>query len=112
MENDVIILKTCSKCKQSKSIDFFTKDKNTKDGLRPSCKDCVAAYDKGRYEKNKRASHDKRNEQRKKQRVICKKLVLTHLKEHGCVDCGEKDPIVLEFDHVRGIKTNNICHMI
>jgi len=34
-----------------------------------------------------------------------------YLKVHACVDCGEQDPLVLEFDHVRGRKKGNIAQM-
>jgi hypothetical protein len=42
-------------------------------------------------------------------RVPCE--IVDWLKEHGCLDCGEKNPIVLEFDH-RGDKEHNISHMV
>jgi len=34
------------------------------------------------------------------------------LLSHPCVDCGEPDPIVLDFDHVRGEKFLGIAELI
>ena len=38
--------------------------------------------------------------------------ILEYLKTHPCVDCGESDPVILEFDHVRGEKKFNISHVL
>ena len=34
-----------------------------------------------------------------------------YLRANPCVDCGERDIVVLEFDHVRGEKKYNLSQM-
>ena len=45
-------------------------------------------------------------------RQRAKDFVAAYLSEHPCVDCGETDPTVLTFDHVRGKKSNDIASMV
>ena len=41
-----------------------------------------------------------------------RKFAYEYCEENPCVDCGESDPIVLEFDHCKGIKTKAVSTMI
>ena len=49
------MLKTCSKCKESKDLSEFSKDKSRKDGLTVWCKICKKVY----RQINKKAISDK-----------------------------------------------------
>ena len=48
----------------------------------------------------------------KKARDRVRTHINTHLKVNPCVDCGETDPIILEFDHVTGTKDFNISDAV
>ena len=46
-------------------------------------------------------------------RSIKRQAVFEYFQKHWCIDCGERDPIVLEFDHVdRTKKVNTVSAMI
>jgi len=67
----------------------------------------AAHYQKHKEQYKKRAKRRNRN-QRKWAREFIRR-VKTIL---SCVDCGESNPIVLEFDHVCGEKIKNIADMV
>lgn len=88
-----------------KPLDEFNKNKYKKDNRQAKCKKCQRYYHTNIwYPRNRRKHIDRVVERKKKSR---KKHFLKILKEYfskGCIDCGEKDNRVLEFDHVRGEK--------
>jgi hypothetical protein len=49
---------------------------------------------------------------KKRRRQRAREYVYSYLATHFCVDCGENDPIVLEFDHVRGVKTCSVSDLL
>lgn len=100
--------KICPKCGDSKDLDDFAwRDK--KRGRRSSeCRDCHKRYRQDYYHKNRTKTL---REVKVRKRELRRKMYL-YLTEHPCVDCGEIDPILLDFDHVRGKKTMGISKMV
>lgn len=100
--------KQCCTCKISKSEDSFSKCARMSDGLQPRCKQCAAAYFAANRDKVLPLIHARKKQLSKEKREI----IWNHLQEHPCVDCGETDPLVLDFDHVRGEKRGNVSSMV
>ncbi len=51
------------------------------------------------YEQNREKMIARAREHTKRKRVELRAWVRDYLATHPCVDCGEADPLVLEFDH-------------
>ncbi len=100
--------KTCSKCKQEKDRSEFHKNSKKLDGLQVWCKSCAIAARTDYYKRHskKEAEYDKQRKQENAERVQ------EYLSAHPCVDCGEADLIVLDFDHVRGEKEAAISNAV
>lgn len=93
--------KVCSKCKISKNKSEFRVNKSKKDGLQNYCIPCDKENQKQWYLKNSEKHREKNSKRTKETTKISRQYVLDHLKDHHCVECGEADPIVLEFHHLR-----------
>lgn len=91
-------MKKCSKCKEDH------------EGSSSYCKKCSNEIHREQYELDPKYKERKRLQ---KQEFTNKnrKYVYEYLCNHSCIDCGEYDPIVLEFDH-RDNKFKGVSDMI
>jgi hypothetical protein len=91
--------KKCSKCEIEKPLEEFSKKSKT--SLRSRCKECMKVYLKEHYLNNKEYYIKKALYHNKRYKKNNQQFVWDYLKDHPCIDCGESDPIVLDFDHFR-----------
>jgi hypothetical protein len=97
----------CGRCEQVKSVEEFAWRRQDRDQRDNYCRPCRAAYKQEHYALN-RARYI-RSAQERKRAVVAERVayLLDFFRSHPCVDCGEDDPLVLEFDHL-GEKEFNI----
>jgi transposase len=117
-------VKECIDCHVEKPLDQFP---SRWDNGRPSgrCRPCWNAYQRGYAARNRAASKADQKRSREKRKAVHgtravpsetmlpfrhrNRAILWVLKERGgCVDCGTKDPRVLQFDHVDGAKVKDL----
>jgi hypothetical protein len=102
-----LYMKICTECKETKPLEEFQKRSSSKDGHTNLCKPCKRSYDNNHYNNSHtRKEYIRSNQDRREKET--NKYIVEYLLTHPCVDCGESDIIVLEFDHVRGDKRGNI----
>lgn len=95
LTNDICLyMKECIICHRS-DVEFH-KNKSKPDGLQNTCKFCKKIQG-AQYFQDTKGHHKNLNKKRKRK---IRQYILDYLKFHSCVDCGETDPIVLEFDHI------------
>lgn len=89
--------KRCPNCGWSKPLDAFHQSSRSRDGRQSWCRDCNKQESAARY----RANPDGQRRQNERLRRRNRAFIQSYLAEHPCLDCGEADPVVLEFDHLR-----------
>lgn len=79
----------------------------------PDCPDMIdAEYHRNWYHSQTpewKAAKIAQTVKRRKERY---EFVWAYKSEHPCVDCGEADPIVLDFDHIGDDKLGNIADLV
>jgi len=98
--------KRCSRCGATKPVAEFHRDRSRKDGLQNYCRDCNSEVAKAYHATHSQHCRDRIRGRSKRLKDENRRRIVEYLLEHPCVDCGEDDPVVLEFDHLRDKKLN------
>ncbi len=93
-------IQKCYRCGDMKPADEFAWRRKLKGRRDSFCRRCRAAYKREHYADNRQRYI--REACVRKQRLAIERTgyLLQFFRRHPCADCGESDPVVLEFDHL------------
>lgn len=101
----------CSRCGQSKNDSDFSWKNKSKNQKQSACKPCCRESQKRHYlkfpRKRSKTDVDKRLHRINKNT----QLIIDYKKTNPCIECGENNPIFLDFDHIRD-KKYNVSNML
>lgn len=91
----------CARCQARKPAEDFAWRRIAKGQRDTYCRPCRAAYKQEHYAKNKQRYIEAANRRNRLLRTERTEWLVEYFRSHPCVDCGEADPVVLDFDHLR-----------
>lgn len=94
------LTRVCARCHGEQPIEAFPIKIKARGTRRSYCLPCCREYGKEDYRRNKPSYLAKNVTARVRQRQSNRDVAYEYLVIHPCVDRGEPDPVVLDFDHV------------
>ena len=105
--------KKCGSCALVKPLSMFPFKNKALRRRGSTCLACMAAYGREHYERNRAKYLKKAHRNRVRVRARNDERILAYLLDHPCVDCGETDPLVLDFDHREpSMKSDEVSRMV
>jgi hypothetical protein len=94
-------MRRCGRCGQLKPIAQFAWRRRRKRQRDNICAPCRAAYGREHYLANRQKYIDAEARRKRERAETRTKYLIEFFRSNPCSDCGETDPVVLEFDHLR-----------
>ena len=91
----------CYRCGEPKPAEEFAWRRKAKGQRDSFCRPCRSAYGREHYVANRQRHIDQAAMVKRRLRHERTLALIEYFRTHPCVQCGEADPVVLEFDHVR-----------
>ena len=104
-------MKKCAHCKEFKHLDEYAYSNKILKRRQKHCRDCMRKFNRQSYLRRSEKKKQQVAEDKVNRRAEAKQFIWDYLTTRSCVDCGESDPRVLEFDHVRGKKVDAISNL-
>jgi len=92
-------MRTCSRCKQNRA-----------DATKFWCRPCKQEYDREYWAKTKDVRNTSKRLNQSNIRDRNRQYIWNYLIYHPCIDCGNTNPIVLQFDHFEN-KVSNVADL-
>ena len=103
----------CRGCERFHAVEDFSVKDARKGTLRSRCRICCREASRRHYTRTKGAYLERNRRNNPLQRQAAAVFVYQFLLGHPCVECGEADPVVLEFNHLDpSTKSANLSDMI
>jgi hypothetical protein len=99
-------LRTCRVCKEAKRLTEFPFRSLVRQTRQWICLSCQRAYTQAWYQLNRKKQIAAARVRRDREAKVLGTRIREYLADHPCVDCGESDPDVLDFDHLRDKRAN------
>lgn len=94
--------KRCGTCSEMKPLTEFNRKSSRRDGHQEVCRECNRSSSRQYYKRNREQHLAVIRKRTAARRDAGRKLVAEHLAGSSCVDCGNDDIRVLDFDHRPG----------
>jgi len=95
-----ISLRRCGRCGAIRPIDEFNWRRKRLGQRDNYCRPCRADYKHEHYVANRKRYTDNAARRKRALAVDRAAYLIEYFRMHPCSDCGESDPVVLEFDHL------------
>ena len=93
-------MKVCTKCGAARPLDQFPPVRRGEPRLQSWCRACFAVANARNYRRDAQRHRARTRLNSQRRRADSRERSIAYLSSHPCVDCGEQDVVVLDFDHV------------
>jgi len=104
-------MRACTRCGEVKPLEAFPPVRRGEARLQSWCRECFAAYGREYYRKNRDVQKTRLLRNTAARRADNQGRMIEYLRTHPCVDCGEADIVVLQFDHLAN-KERDVSSML